>query len=98
MGVHVLIMSVMMAVPVVAPMFSADVMAMNPLTPVPGPVAGNPNHFIVAGPIAGTMAVVGPVADLDAEALRLDSGDRNKSTGRKHRGDQKFFLNHTSKS
>lgn len=70
----------MAAIPVTTAMFPAEVMAVNPMTPFP--VAGDPNHFKVACPIAGAVPVVRPIAYLNAEALRANSGGRNKNAGR----------------
>lgn len=93
-----IIMSVVMAIPVVVvAMFAADVMAVNPLLAVIGPMARNPNHFPIARPIASAMAVIGPVAYFDAEALRRDGSRENDARGR-DRGEQKFFRNHMSDS
>lgn len=80
-------------VALVAAVLSADVMAVNPMTP--RAVARNPNHFVVARPIAWAMPVVGPVAYLDADALGLDSTNRNKNAGPKKSDEQKFVFNHT---
>lgn len=89
-----IIMPVVMLVPtVMAAMFSADVMPVNPM--MPRPVAGDPNHFPVARPIAGAMAVIGPVADLNAEALSANSGSRKKNAGPNQGDEQKFIFNHT---
>src|SRR5205085_1608854 len=40
---------------------AADVMAVDPATP--GPVTGNPDHLVVACPVARPVMVVRPVAD-----------------------------------
>ena len=63
----------MVAVPMPA-MFPADVMAVDPYAVVAGPMAGHPNHFIFATPIAWAVAVVRSVAYLNAEALRSRGG------------------------
>jgi len=62
---------------VVATMLAADVMAVNPMPAVVGPMAWNPNHFPLACPIAGTMAVIGAIAYLNAETLGANSACRN---------------------
>jgi hypothetical protein len=93
-AVPTVVTSVVTAVPaVVAAVLSADVMAVNPTTS--GPVARDPNHFIVARPIAWAMPVVGPVAYLDADALGLNSTKRKKNAGPKKSDEQKFVFNHT---
>ena len=55
-------------------MFSADVVAVNPLMVVVGPMPLHPNHFIIARPIACAVAVIRPVTDLNAKALRSRGG------------------------
>jgi hypothetical protein len=87
-----LVMIVALIVMMVA-VFTANVMAMDPLMVVIGPMAPHPNHFVVARPIARAVAVVRPVADLNAKALRSRSG-RKKNTGRNCGDQQKFFRNH----
>ena len=59
---------------VVPAMFSPDVMAMNPVMAVFGPMPLHPNHFIIARPIACAVTVIRPVANLDAKALRSRGG------------------------
>ncbi len=61
---------------VVVAMFAAGVMAVDPGAVMVGPMACDPDHFIVARPIAGAMGVVRPVADLYAKALGSRSSDR----------------------
>jgi hypothetical protein len=87
MIVRTIIMVIMMAVKIMAAMLPTDVMTVNPLLVVMGPMARDPNHFIVARPIAGAMAVIGPVPNLDAEALRRNCGRENDARGRE-RGEQ----------
>jgi type III secretory pathway component EscT len=70
----IIVSLVMVAVPVMPAMFSADVMAVNPCLVVVGPMAADPNHFIFACPIASAMAVIRPVAYLNAKALRSRGG------------------------
>jgi hypothetical protein len=48
--------------------FAADVMAVDPMMAVVRPMAGNPDHFPFATPVARAMAVVWPVAELDANS------------------------------
>jgi hypothetical protein len=55
-------------------MFSADVVAVNPLMVVVGPMAGDPNHFIFPTVVVWAMAVIRPVAYLNAKALRSRGG------------------------
>jgi hypothetical protein len=62
---------IMMMIPA---MFSANVVAVDPLMVVVGPMAADPNHFIVAAIIARAVAVIRPVTDLNAEALRSRGG------------------------
>ena len=66
-------MLVMVAVPMPA-MLPADVMAVNPCPVVVSPMAGDPNHFIVATVVARAVAVIRPVTDLNAKALRSRGG------------------------
>ena len=54
---------VVISIPVMLAVFPADVPAVNPMMPLV--VARDPDHFIVAVPIARAMVVERPVADLD---------------------------------
>ena len=56
---------VIAAVEVLPAVFPADVLAVNPMMPEARHVARDPNHFIVAVPIARAMAIEWPVANLD---------------------------------
>ena len=93
MAIIMSVILVIRVVAVVAAMFAADVMAVNPSLVVVGPMAGDPNHFPVARPIASAMAVIGPVPDFNAEALCRNRGRENDAGGRE-RSEQKFFRNH----
>ena len=55
-------------------MLSADVVAVNPLMVVVGPMTLHPNHFIIALIITWAVAVIRPVTDLNAKALRSRGG------------------------
>jgi hypothetical protein len=83
----------MMAVPFVPPVFAADVLTVNPMVSEMRHVAGDPDHFIVAVPIALAMVIERPVADLDFNAVRSNSG-RNKNARHQNRSEQKFVFNH----
>jgi hypothetical protein len=72
---------------VMTSILAAGVMAVNPLPAVVGPMARDPNHFPVACPITGAMAVIWPVAYLNAEALRRKGSRENDARGRE-RGEQ----------
>jgi len=60
----VVLLIIMTVLPVVPALFAADILAVNPV-PVARHVARDPNHFIVAVPIARAMRVEWPVANLD---------------------------------
>ena len=60
----IVLLIIMTVLPVVPALFPADIFAVNPV-PVARHVARDPNHFIVAVPIAGAMRVEWPVANLD---------------------------------
>ena len=68
----IVLLIIMAVLPVVPAVFPADVLAVNPMIPLA--VARDPDHFIVVVPIARAMAVKWPVADLDCDALRSNSG------------------------
>ncbi len=72
-------------------MFSADILAMDPVPVLP--MAGNPDHLIVALPIVRAMVVIGPVADLDLNITRSSSG-RKKNARHQNGCEQKFAFNH----
>ena len=78
-------MIVIVVVIIVVAVLAADVMTMDPMVAV-SHMAWSPCHFIVARPIARAMIVEWPVANLDFEALRSNSG-RKKDT-RHNNGDE----------
>ncbi len=55
-------------------MLALAIMAMDPMMTVFRPMAGHPNHLVIAFPIARAMVVEWPVADFDTEFLRLNGG------------------------
>ena len=55
----------MTSIPVVLTVFPTDVLAVNPMMPEARHMARDPNHFIVAVPIARAMRVEWSVANLD---------------------------------
>jgi len=74
----VLTIVVVMAVfPIVPPVFAADIMTVDPVVMVLGPMAGHPDHFIFPLPIAGTMVIIGPISNFDPEFLCRKSGWEN---------------------
>ena len=86
-------MIIMLAVQVVVVVFPADVMAVDPVMPDARHVARDPNHFIAAAPIARAMVVIWPVANLDFDASRSNSGGK-KNIRRNNGDEQKFVFNH----
>jgi hypothetical protein len=89
----VVAMVFMVARPLVLAVFSADILAMNPMVPVMRHMARNPDHLIVAVPIVLSMVVKRPVANLDLNATRSNSG-RNKNARHQNGGEQKFAFYH----
>jgi hypothetical protein len=86
-----IVLSIVMTVlPVVPALFPADVLAMDPMMPLA--VAWDPDHCIVAVPIACAMVVEWPVANLDLNAIRSNSGGK-KNTRRNNGDEQKFVSN-----
>jgi hypothetical protein len=82
-AVVTLIMTVVVtAFPIMPAVLATDVMTVDPLLAVMGPMTRDPSHFPVARPIASAMAVIGPVAYFDAEALRRNRGRENDARGR----------------
>ena len=80
--VTAIIMSIVMAFPIMPAVLAPDVMTVNPLPAVIRPMTWNPGHLPIAGPVASAMAVIGPVAYFDAEALRRNRGRENDARGR----------------
>ena len=60
-------------------MFTAAIMAVNPMMTVVRPMARHPNHLVIAFPITRAMAVKWLVANFDVEALRLNRGPKSKT-------------------
>ena len=86
------VVPIMPAVPVVLAAFRADVLAVDPMMPVRH-VARDPDHLIVAGPIACAMVVVWLVANLDCDASRSNSGGK-ENTRCNNGNEQKSVFNH----
>ena len=61
----IVLLIIMTVLPVVPAVFSADVLAVDPVMPKVRHMARDPHHFIVAVPIAGAVVVERPVANLD---------------------------------
>jgi len=61
----IILLIIMTSIPFVLTVFPTDVLAVNPMMPETRHVARDPNHFVVALPIARTMVVERPVANLD---------------------------------
>ena len=59
----IVLLIIMTVLPVVPAVFPADVLPVHPMMPLV--VARDPQHFIVAVPIAGAMVVEWPVANLN---------------------------------
>src|SRR5213592_3985997 len=68
--------------PIVPAMFATDVMTVDPTMTVLGPVAWDPDHFIVAFPVAGAMSVIWPIPDFNPESLRRKGSGENNAAGR----------------
>lgn len=60
-------------------MFAPAIMAVDPMMTVVRPMAGHPDHLVVAFPITRAMAVEWPVANFDVEALCLNRGPKSKA-------------------
>jgi hypothetical protein len=55
-------------------MLPTDVVTVNPFTVVVGPMTAHPDHFILTTIVARAVAVIRPVANLKAKALRPHGG------------------------
>jgi hypothetical protein len=66
-------------------MFTAAVMAVDPMMTVLGPMARYPDHFVIAFPVTRAMAVKWPVTEFDPKSLRLDfAPESNARNGDRH--------------
>ena len=72
MLVVLIVLIVMMMVPIVLTMFSPNVVAVDPMLPVSRHVTRDPDHGVIAVPIAGPVAVIGAVADLNLDLACAD--------------------------
>jgi len=59
--------------------FAAEVMAVDESLMMVRPMAGYPDHLIIAGPVTRAMAVEGPVTEFDSNSLRLDGGPESEA-------------------
>jgi hypothetical protein len=73
---------VVTAVAAMAAVRAPDVVAVNPTTADAGAVARDPNHFVVARPIARAMAVVRPVTNRNADTLGFNDSRRDEDARR----------------
>ena len=71
----------------------AVVMTVDPMMTVLGPMALNPDHFVVTLPITVAVAVKWPIAQFNTEARLDDSRENNARRG--NRDEQQCFLNPT---
>jgi len=85
--------AVLLVEPVVAAMFAAHVMAMDPVMMMRGPVARNPDHLIVASPIAGSVRIIRTVAYFDVELRLRDSGKNETQSQHGYKGQLVLFHN-----
>jgi hypothetical protein len=91
--VVMIIVMVIVAIMVVVAVLAADVMTMDPMVAVLGPMTGGPSHFPIVVPITGTVAVIRPITQFDSEFLRPD-GSRESKAHCDNRDEQECFLNH----
>ena len=68
----------------VMPMFAAPVMAVDPMMTMLRPMAGHPDHFPIAIPVAWAMAVIWPVTDFDAERCGLSGRPESEARRDRH--------------
>ena len=68
--------------PIVPAVFATDVMTVDPMMMVLGPMARNPNHFIVAMPVTGAVTVIWPISEFDPDFLCWNRGRENDARGR----------------
>jgi hypothetical protein len=78
---------------VVAAVLAADVMTMDPMVAVLGPMPSGPSHFPIVVPVTGAVAVIRPITDFDPDFLRLDGSGENKAHC-DDRYEQECFLYH----
>ena len=84
---------VIVVVVIVVPVLALDVMTMDPMVAVLGPMPWRPGHFPIVVPVTGAVVVVRPIAYLNTEVLRPDRCRENEAH-REKRNEQEFFLIH----
>ena len=87
-----IIVTIVVAITVVA-VLAADVMTMDPMVAVLGPMARGPSHFPIVVPVSGAVGVIPSITDFDIEALRPDGCRENKAHCDDRDG-QECFLSH----
>jgi hypothetical protein len=60
-------------------MLAPVVMTVDPMMTMVRPMAGHPNHFVIAFPVTRTMAVVWPITEFDAKPCRLNGGPESEA-------------------
>jgi hypothetical protein len=85
------------AIAVMMPMFTAAIMAVDPMMAVLRPMARNPDHFVFTSPVARTVTVVWPITNFDSESLRLNGAPESEA-GSGNGCKQQSFIYHKSDS
>ena len=74
--------------------FASAIIAVDPMMMVFRPMAWNPDHFPFTFPVARTMAVIWPVAELDTKSRLCSEGGPESEARHDQRNEQSCFLNH----
>ena len=81
-------------VTMVAAMFPALVMTVDPVVAVVRPMARDPDHFIFALPVTRAMTVIRPVTEFDAKSRVCRKRGPESEARRNKRNEQYCFVNH----
>ena len=65
----IVVFVLVMSLPIVSMMFTADVVTVDPMMMMLRPMALNPDHFVIVGPVTRSVRVIRAVADFDPEFL-----------------------------
>jgi hypothetical protein len=74
-------------------LLARPIMSVDPNAAMPAPVAGHPAPVLASSPVARTISVVGPIADLNVERNRL--GD---AAHRTYRNQKQYQFLHNNPS
>jgi hypothetical protein len=69
----------MIVVAIMPAMFAPAIMTVDPMVTMVRPMAGDPDHLVIAFPVTRAVAVKWPVTEFDPNSLRLDGAPESEA-------------------